>query len=67
MKKLKKGSDIIIQFDGPNDSDSDEEEDDEDFDNIPVASLSGGADMEEDEGPVCLKQFVLYYFVDVYN
>lgn len=55
MKDLKKGSEVIIQFDGPNDSDSDddEEEEEEDYDNIPVASLGGGADMEEDEGPVC--------------
>jgi len=51
IKMLKKGSDVIIQFDGPNDSDSDDDDDEEDFDNIPVASLGGGADMEEDEGP----------------
>lgn len=54
MKRLKKGSEVIIQFDGPNDSDSDDDDDEEDFDNIPVASLGGGADMEEDEGPVRL-------------
>ena len=52
MKKIKKGSDVIIQFDGPNDSDSEDDEE-EDYDNIPVASLGGGVDMEEPEGEVC--------------
>jgi len=51
-KKTRKRPEIILQFDGPNDSESEDEEDEEDYDNIPVAGVggAGGGDLEETEG-----------------
>ena len=53
LRKLKKGREVIIQFDGPADSDSDDDEEEEDYDNIPIASLGGPGEIEgETEGEV---------------
>jgi hypothetical protein len=58
-KRRRKSDEIVIQFDGANDSasdDEDEDEDEDDFDNIPVAGMvaPSGADQDEQEGEVNL-------------
>lgn len=44
-----KHAEIVIQFDGANDSESEEEEEEEDYDNIPVAGIGAGGDGDLDD------------------